>query len=206
MAQDNQNFLSQTPDLNLWLRNALANFASTVNCVSLGTIQSFDASTQTATVAINYMKIIKGANPNLPNPAPNDQTSDVYLSYPLLIKCPVFVLQGGGAFISFPFKKGDTGIVLFNDREIDTWLMTGQTTYPRNLRTHDLSDAIFLGGIRSLVNPISGIDSSNVKLAFGGGSISIDPEGNIIISTTKDITITGDNVTITGSTQVAINP
>lgn len=164
-----QNFLSQTPDFNLWLRFALANFAADVNCVSIGTIQAFDATTQTATVSINYLKVVKGANPNLPNPAPNDQTSDVYLQYPLLIKCPVVVLQGGGAYLTFPIQPGDTGLVFFNDRELDTWLETGQISYPHNLRTHDLSDAIFLGGIRNLTNSISNYNTSVASLVDGSG-------------------------------------
>lgn len=187
---DNQNFQPVAPDLNAWMRLMLQNFSANVNCISLGTVEAFDSTTQTATVAINYLRIFKGANPNLPNPAPNDQTSDVYLSYPLLIKCPVVVMQGGGACLTFPIAKGDTGIVLFNDRELDTWMATGQTTYPHNLRTHDLSDGIFLCGIRSGVNPISSYDGTNMKILFGGASIVITPAGNI---------------TITG-TQVSINP
>jgi microcystin-dependent protein len=173
MNSDNQNFLSQTPDLNLWMRFALANFAADINCVSLGTIVSFDGPSQTATVSINYLKIIKGANPNLPNDAPNDQTSDVYLKYPLLIKCPVVVMQGGGAYLTFPINPGDTGLVFFSDRELDTWLTTGQTTYPHNLRTHDLSDAIILLGIRNLTNPIGSYDTQNAAFTFPNGLINI---------------------------------
>lgn len=169
MSPNNQNFVPQTPDLNLWLRFAFANFAADINCVSIGTINSFDATTQTATVAINYLKVIKGANPNLPNPAPDDQTSDVYLKYPLLIKCPVVVLQGGGSYLTFPIKPGDNGIVFFNDRELDTWLETGQTTYPHNLRTHDLTDAIILIGINPFTKSIQNYNTSVASLSDDTG-------------------------------------
>lgn len=175
-TENNQNFLSQVPDLNLWLRLAMANFAANINCVSLGTVYDFDPVTQTATISINYVRVIKGGNPNLPNPATNDQTTDIYLQYPLLIKCPVVILQGGGGYLTFPIKKGDTGLVFFSDREIDTWLNTGQISYPHNLRTHDLSDAIFLGGIRNLTNPIGSYNSTEVALSFPSGLITINDE------------------------------
>lgn len=164
-----QNFIPLTPDLNAWLNLILQNFSAKINCVSIGTINSFDKNTQTATVAINYLRIFKNANPNLPNPATDDQTSDVYLSYPLLIRCPVFVNKGGGAYLTFPIKKGDMGIVLFNDRELDTWLTTGQTSYPRSLRTHDLSDAIILLGISPLTNSIENYNPDVISLTDQSG-------------------------------------
>lgn len=212
---EGQNFIPQTPDLNLWLRFAMANFAASINCISLGTVDYFDPDKQTVNIAINYLRIIKGGNPNLPNPATNDQTSDIYLPYPILIRCPLIINQGGGATITMPIKKGDTGIVLFNDREIDTWITTGQTTYPHNLRTHDLSDGIFLSGINNLNNPIVSYDNVNLKISFGGGFITISPTGiitiekgssSISIDTSNNINISATNVTITGSTQVSINP
>lgn len=225
-----QSFTPVTPDLNAWMKLMLQNFSANINCISIGTIDSFDGDKQTATVAINYVRIFRNANPNLPNPAPNDQASDVYLPYPLLVNCPVVMLNGGGASITFPIAKGDTGVVFFNDRELDTWMTTNTTTYPHNSRTHDLSDGIILVGIRSLTNPISPYDSTNFKILFGGGFITISPTGvitikksngyfsidtlgNISVITDKDISVqgvnvsvTGTNVIITGSTQVSINP
>ncbi len=173
MPQDSQNFIPVPPDLNAWIRLMFQAFSSSFNCVSLATVDSFDAAAQTVNLTINYIRVFKNANPNLPNQAPDGQTSDVLLPYPVLIQCPVFILQGGGAYITFPIQKGDTGLVLFGDREISTWLQTGQVAAPQNQRTHDLSDGIYFGGIRNLLNVIQAYDSSKATFSFPGGIISI---------------------------------
>lgn len=164
MSADSQNFIPVAPDLNAWIRLMFQAFSANFNCISLATVNSFDPTKQTVNLTINYVRVFKNANPNLPNPAPDGQTSSVFLPYPVLIQCPVFILQGGGAYITFPIAKGDTGLVLFNDREISTWLQTGQVVAPQNQRTHDLSDGIYFGGIRNLLNVIANYNTSVVSI------------------------------------------
>jgi microcystin-dependent protein len=164
MAQDSQNFIPVAPDLNAWMRLMLQTFSANLNCCSLATVNSFNASNQTVNLTINYVRVLKNANPNLPNPAPDGQVSNVYLPYPVLIQCPVYILQGGGAYITMPIAKGDTGLVLFNDRELSTWMQTGQVVAPQNQRTHDLSDGIYFGGIRNLLNFITNYNTSVVSV------------------------------------------
>lgn len=169
MAQDSQNFIPVPPDLNAWIRLMFQAFSSSFNCVSLATVNSFNPANQTANLTINYIRVFKNANPNLPNAAPDGQTSNVLLPYPVLVQCPVFVLQGGGAYLTMPIKAGDTGLVLFNDRELTTWLTTGQVVSPQNQRTHDLSDGIYFGGIRNLLNVIANYNTSVASLTDATG-------------------------------------
>ena len=149
--------------------------ADPINYTVVGTIKSFNATNQTATVAINYLKNIRGGNP-----ISTDLTSDQYVQYPLLVVVPVVVLQGGGAFISFPIVSGDSCILLFNDREIDTWLTYNPSTPnpPQSDRTHDLNDAIALVGIRSIPNALQNISSTQSVWSFLTGLLSaIDETG-----------------------------
>ena len=169
MAQDSQNFIPVPPDLNAWIRLMFQAFSASFNCVSLATVNTFDAATQTVNLTINYVRVFKNANPNLPQPAAGGQTSDVLLPYPVLIQCPVFIIQGGGAYLTMPIKPGDTGLVLFNDREITTWLKTGQVVPPQNQRTHDLSDGIYFGGIRNLLNVIANYNTTFASLTDTSG-------------------------------------
>ena len=208
MAGSLPNSTIPIPDLNQWLMSTLALLSANINCHTIGSIVSLDADTQTANVQINYLRVIKGANPNLPNPAPNDQASDIYKIYPLLVKCPVIIPRSGGAYINMPISVGDPCLLLFNDREIDTWFATGQVTYPQNSRTHDLNDAFVLLGMGNMLNKISGYSSNTFSLNYKGAVIEIDNDGNISVASAsgKNITVTGENVTITGLTQVAINP
>lgn len=200
------------PDLNSWLTQFFADAMALVNCVSHGTVVAFDPTTQLATVSVNYLRVIQNANPNLPNPAPRDQGTNVYVSYPLLLKVPVVILRGGGASITFPIKAGDFCLLFFNDREIDTWFTTGQINSPQKDRTHDLSDAWALVGIGNMKSALQDYDDSKLKIQYQGSYIEIDEDGNInvegqnITVNGQDITINGVNITIAGSTQVAINP
>ena len=165
MAQDSQNYSPLPPDFTAWIRLILQNFSNSLNCHTIGTIESFNPLTQTATIAINYVRVFYNTNPNLPNEATAGQITNTYTNYPLLINCPVVVMQGGGAYLTFPIVKGDTCLVLFSDREISTWVSTGQITYPQNQRTHDLSDAIALVGIRNILNAIPNYNTTGASLS-----------------------------------------
>ena len=137
------------------LDHKIDNALSSMNCVSLGTIQSFDSVTQTASISINYKKIIRDSNP-----AENNIDSvDRIIEYPILVKCPVFILSGGIARLTMPISQGDTCLVLFCDREIDTWYRTGVKTYPQSDRMHDLTDAIAVVGVRNVGNALSDFSS-----------------------------------------------
>lgn len=152
---------------------------STINCVQLGTIQSYAADPRTATVSINAKRVVYN------NPLPDDkgiQTEPRLVAYPLLSDVPVYFPSGGGAYLTFPVKKGDPCILLFNDRDIDVWLATGTVGAPNSSRMHHLSDAIALVGIANLAQPTPDVSADNTELRFGGGKVVITPDGAISVS------------------------
>ena len=118
------------------------------NCVSIGTIQAFDPQTLTVIISINYKKLVKDAALAENNIDSVDKIED----YPLLVSCPVMFLRGGAARLTFPIAAGDPCLILFCDREIDTWFRTGVTTTPQSERIHSLTDAIAIPGISSLAD------------------------------------------------------
>lgn len=126
---------------------------ATFNCVQIGQLQSYDATNQTAEVAIQVKRRI-------------NQTT--IADYPVLVDCPVFVLQGGGAYIDMPVQSGDYCLVLFNDRNIDTWWDSGNVAEPLTRRKHALSDGLVLVGI----NPrtaVRDLDGSLVRILGTSG-------------------------------------
>lgn len=110
-----------------------------LNCVQIGEITAYDAAANTASVAIKSVKQFADGST---------------LEYPELGDCPVFILGGGGAALSMPIASGDTCLVLFADRDIDTWHYTGSTDVPNTNRMHSISDAIVLVGVRPSTNPV----------------------------------------------------
>ncbi|MBW1812136.1 MAG: hypothetical protein JRJ39_00310 [Deltaproteobacteria bacterium] len=149
-----------TPDLSSLIDLRIKNGMSILNCTLIGTVQAFDAVTQTATISVNYKR----------------KVGELFVEYPLLLDCPVVILSGGGGYLTFPVATGDTCIVLFCDRDIDAWFDSGQILAPNSDRIHDLSDGIALVGIRSKLNLIetynevraSLIDASGERLSQAG--------------------------------------
>ena len=57
-------------------------------------------------------------------------------------------------FITNEIKEGDECILLFSDREIESWFVNGDVNPVAYPRMHDLTDAVAIFGIRSLPNMI----------------------------------------------------
>lgn len=119
------------PDLEDVLKEYNNQVFATMNCIQIGQIEKVNDN-QTVEIKIQVKRRITG-----------DKTAD----YPLLVDCPYFVLQGGGAYIDMPIKKGDYCIILFNDRNIDTWWSSANVAEPPDRRKHNLSDGMALIGI-----------------------------------------------------------
>ena len=64
------------PDLSELLDLRINSAMSNLNCISLGTIQSFDETKQTAEISINYKR----------------KYGNTFKDYPLLVDCPVVFL------------------------------------------------------------------------------------------------------------------
>ena len=90
--------------------------------------------------------------------------------------------NAGAAFIHLPLKAGDLGVVIFSERSIDTWLAgEGDSVSPEDPRHHDLSDAIFIPGVRPFKQALAISNPDNMILKNSNMTIEIDPSGKIKI-------------------------
>jgi hypothetical protein len=131
-------------DLLLELKNEI--FAQ-LNCVQIGKISKVNDD-QTVELELQVKRRVRGEGTT---------------SYPVLADCPYFVLSGGGAYLDMPITAGDYCIVLFNDRNLDTWWDSGNIAEPADRRKHSLSDGIALVGIQTKDNALEQ-DGSFVRL------------------------------------------
>lgn len=129
---------------------------TSLNCMKIGQIQSYDPATSTAAVQVLCKRVL---------------ASGLIQDYPLLLDCPVFTLQGGGGAIQLPIAAGDHCLLIFSDRNLDSWFQTGAANPPPDGRCHDLSDAVALVGLNSLTNPAPTVPASTMRLAYGGALI-----------------------------------
>ena len=94
------------------------------------------------------------------------------------------------------------GLLLFNDRELETWFITGTDGNLAYDRCHSLSDAIFICGVHSLPNMIQMLTDC-FHLFYKNSNIQIK-DNNIIynsaLHTINGTTQVNGNTTVAGVT------
>lgn len=110
-----------------------------------------------------------------------------FIDMPQIFDIPVLELGGNDLSVKIPLKAGDTGIVIFCDRDITLFKQEKKNTQPQTLRKHDLSDGIFIP------MKFGNSGSSNIVIQSADGSTKFEV-------TSSGINIKG-NVTIEGNIQ-----
>ncbi len=159
------------PDLDDVLAELKFEIFAQLNCIQIGKIEKFTKGDQSAEIQIMVKR---------------QKNETEIVSYPVLVDCPVFVLQGGGAYLDMPIAKGDFCLVLFNDRDIDTWWTAAQEAEPATRRKHSLSDGIALVGLNPKTSALS-FDGSKMRLVAFGNSVELSVTG-IALNTGDAIT------------------
>lgn len=158
----------------------------TMNCHQVGEIVSFNPASQTAEVQIKMLRPFNGE----------------LKQYPVLLDCPCVVLGGGKGRVTFPIEKGDSCLVLFNDKDFDNWFASGQSMPPRSPRMHSFSDAIALVGIRNKQNKITDYLSNGTELKYGSSTIKLEDNKVTVTNGSANIVISGGSITITGNVAI----
>ena len=105
-----------------------------------------------------------------------------FIDMPLLLNVPVLELGGKGLSVKIPLQEGDTGIVIFCDRDISLFKQEKKNTQPNTLRKHDLGDGIFIpmrfgnSGSSNIM-----IQSEDGNTQFEITSSGINVKGNIVV-------------------------
>jgi hypothetical protein len=89
---------------------------------------------------------------------------------PELPDVPIQYAAGGGFTITHPIKKDDEGIVVFASRCIDGWWDKGGNQPPLDQRKHNLSDGMYIPGIRSKPRKLGGDGQGGTSGANGGAA------------------------------------
>jgi len=117
------------------------------------------------------------------------------IAQPIVNDVPVSWPRAGGAWMTFPIAPGDTGLVIFADRDIGAWVTAGDRGLPDSARTHAHNDAVFLPGIRP-----GGVaaDAGSVEIGMGDATIRIEP-GGVVRITAAQVFVDAPRVEVDGS-------
>lgn len=112
-----------------------------LNCIKIATVIEFNPTLMTVKCRVNNKRLRQLKNDG----------NQVLEEYPdIYAKCHFFGWGGIGAV--YPIEPGMEGFLLFNDRELETWFLTGNGGKLAYDRCHDLTDAIFVCGLHSQPN------------------------------------------------------
>lgn len=152
---------------------------TSIHCVKIGEIISFDKTDQTASVRVLH---IMDSNYNT--------RLEETVEYPVLGKVPVVIMGGGGTYISHPISAGDQCLLLFCDYMIDSWWVSGTAQPSIVPRKHDISDPIAIVGLNATPKAIQDY-SDYLKLQYS-------QESNIIIGDSIDVN--NETINLNGNT------
>lgn len=175
------NQLSNKADIIQVIKSACAQNAQKLNCMRIGIIKEFYPDSLTVKVLIANKKVI-GQNP--------DGTQKVRDYAPIIAK-----VCYANPFCTFPITEGMECILLFSDREIESWFINGSVNPRGYERMHDLTDAVAIVGIRSLPQMIT-ILTDCLNLFYGNSSFNLQTDAANLNSAT--ITLQGNTINING--------
>lgn len=177
--------MSTTPTISEALDGFVSSFLRDVNVAMPGRVESYDRATQSATI-----------QPLIQRGFIDEEGVRAVRDVPPINRVPV-AFPGGGAYsITWDLAKGDTVLLVFSQRSLDKWKSSGDKVDPLDDRTHDVSDAVAIPGLRSLNNPTAQVASGAMVVGAPaiklGGIAAVD---NVLKGTTyrtaEDLLIVG---------------
>ena len=159
------------PTLIETLQALKADINKNLYCHMPGRIQSFNGTNKTASIQILFAA---------------ERPDGTILQFPVLVVCPVFTYQGGGAAFQAPIASGDPCLVVFADRNIDAWYQNGATAVPFDQiggqpgRVHDLSDGMAFVGFNSLADALASYSTTEIRMIAGMTKVAINTNTNLI--------------------------
>lgn len=164
--------------------------------------QAKDQASAAAVCVADLVKVVafdEGAMTVDVQPLTRYPDEDTFQTKPQVLSVPVGMVYGGGWVFRPIYKAGDIGYVLYLDRDSDAVIAGGAEADPNTERLHSGDDAVFVGGVRTGSNQISGLPSGTLCMGTVDGSVylsmtktGIDIKGNVTI--TGDLTTTGGTV------------
>lgn len=129
------NYINNENDLLSLIKLSLNDFGENFNCVRVGIVQEFIVKEQIVKVKIASQRLIRI------NRDGTQTTQDYAEIYAKLCYATPYMNQ--------PPKVGDECVLLFNDREMESWWINGSANQRAYNRMHDLTDCIAICGLRS---------------------------------------------------------
>lgn len=174
--------MSNGDNLTALLNQAIRNRMAELQTAMPAQIISYDFKTQKAAV----------------QPTINRRYADGRVEpYPVINNVPVIFPRSGGASMTFPVTRGDTVLLVFSSRSIDTWTSRGGKVDQDDRRMHDINDAIAIPGLIPFSAGSKAKNNSDVLLTYAGSEVTLKQDGKAEIKSAH-VTIDSPETYMTG--------
>ena len=123
-----------------------------------------------------------------------DEDGSSWQEQPELVdNVPVWHLSGGGFSLTLPLRPGDPGLLLACERAIGPWKAraSGGVIDPQVGRMFDVTDGVFLPGVRPLADPPPQASDTDLVLAKDDGSCEVR------LAADSTVTVSSGGATVT---------
>lgn len=137
---------------------------------------------------------------------------------PVILGVPVAFPVSDSAGLTFPIKKGTTGIAVFSMRNLDAWKnSSGRPATPLNFAKFDKGDAMFIPGIQppgvNVNNPSKrtwthSTEDTVLVNNIGTGQeceVRLKVSGDIVVNTNQNVEVNCKNATITAQEEITLS-
>jgi len=156
MAEDNS--------LTVAIENVISALFEDVHTCMPGRIESYVFGEAKATIKPLLKKVF------------NDGT---ILELPVLPNVPIVFQRTNNSGLTFPMKVGDGVLLLFSERALERWYLSGQDSEPGDPRRYDLSDAIATPGLFGFNTKNLASNNEDLEIHHNGFKITITAAGKI---------------------------
>lgn len=153
----------RTPGALSVLQKLLADDRADLHVALPGTVQSYDPAKQVADV-----------KPTLKRVTRDQDDGRLVDTLPVVPAVPVCFPRGGTYFVTWPLAAGDSGLLVFCERDLSPWRATGQDSDPLDEGLHTLAGAVFLPGLETAARALSSRPDHLVLGKEGGPEVHLD--------------------------------
>lgn len=121
---------------------------------------------------------------------------------PVITNIPVSFVRCGNSHITHPINKGDTGFIVFADRDISSWVETNNTSVVDSARTHSMQDSYFVPGI---VGGGTNANPNDVEIKYNNTTIHLRKNGDVDINTPSKVNVNASNEVNVTTEKLTVN-
>ena len=155
-------------------------FSETIQELIEAKLMEIHTSTPAKIVSYDYAKNLAVVQPLIKRKYKNE---DSPIELPTISNVPVAFPRMGNAWVRFPVNVDDEGSIKIMERSIDKWLSSGGSVDPDDPRKFSLSDAVFMPGLNSQVNPMASTAAEDsLQLQLGTSFLEITTAGKFKVT------------------------